>query len=123
MKTQQVKQVIELTKRFIDSNYFFDVENIDTQVRNRDYAKECGQDVSMYPDQLIKCICLRNSLHRSVKHTALPLFNAINSKDKAYLADHVRYDQKYTKALFELFTGLMVPKSNYQIKEFINANF
>jgi len=123
MKTSELKSVITLTKKFINSNYFFDVESIQTQINNRDHAKQCGQDVSMYPDQLIKRYCLRNSLRKSVKHTAVPLYDAIISKDKSYLTDHIRYDQRYTKELFELFTGLMVPKSNYQIKEFINSNF
>jgi len=89
MKLSTTKQIITITRKFIDSNYFFDLESIETQISNRDNAAKHGQDVSMYPDQLIKCICLKNSFRRSIVNTALPLFNAINSKDKAYLTDHV----------------------------------
>lgn len=117
------KKVISLTNKFIDSNYFFDNDSIETQKRNRDYAASMGQDVSKYTDSFIVFCVKGNSLRRSVRHTALPLFNAIKTNDKKYLCEHIRYDQKYTKELFELFTGLKVPQSNYQIKEFINANF
>lgn len=123
MNLTTAKQVISLTNKFIDSNYFFDNDNIETQKKNRDHAKRCGQDVSKYTDTFIVFCVKGNSLRRSVRHTALPLFNAIKASDKKYLFDHIRYDQKYTKELFELFTGLKVPQSNCQIKDFINANF
>ena len=120
MKLKLVKQTIELTQKYIRDNYFWDAESIETQIRNKNLAGERGQDVSMYPDSLIKSICLRNSLRKSFYHTAMPLFEAIENEDKKYLSEHLRYDQKYSKHLYFLFTGVKLPNTNKKIIDLIN---
>lgn len=123
MNLQQAKQTVSIIKDLIDSNYFWDLEAIETQKRNRDRAGENGQDVSKYTDSFIRKVVLSNSLRRSFYSTAVKLYEAIEGKNKSYLKEHVRYDQKLTRKLFELYTGLNCPKTNKEIIIFIDSNF
>ena len=115
MNITTAKKTIQLINQYIDKNYFWDKESIETQKMNRDNAAKNGQDVSMYPDELIEKICLENSLRRSFYNTALPLYNAIKEGDKKYLIEHLRYDQKFSKHLFFLYTGKKLPNTNKEI--------
>lgn len=120
MKYSEVKKTVQLIKEYIDKNYFWDKESIETQKRNRDYAAKRGQDVSMYPDKLIEKICLQNSLRKSFYHTALPLYEAIQKEDKKYLSEHLRYDQKFSKHLYFLYTGVKLPNTTKAIHKILS---
>ena len=121
MQLSKVKTTLELIKEFQSKDYFYDKSQIETQVRNRDTAIDNGQeDARQYTDQVIALWVHKNTRNRAFHNTANSLYNAIQEGKTDEVLSKVRYDQKLTIKLYELYTGTSLPKTNKGIREIIS---
>ena len=70
-----------------------------------------------------KIIFEEENYKRSYMNTYKPLINAIKNNDKDFLKNRVRYNQKFTKEIFETYTGNKLPNSNVAIAKYFDKNY
>ena len=121
MNLTEAKKSIELIKKYIEKDYFFNNEEIKIKIQNRDFAAKQGQNVSMYTNEVIKRYVLNKSLRLSFYKTVLPIYHAIKNNDVNFLISRIRYDQKFSRDIYFMFTGVHLPNSNKAIYEYFKS--
>ncbi len=116
MKLETKKQVVNLIQEYQDKNYFYTKEAIQTQLNNRDLAISKGQtDAKKYTDEIIAYYVKRSERNRSYNNTFKKMYEAMQQKNLLYLKSVLRYDQKLTKEIFTIITGVKLPNTNKEI--------
>ena len=119
MNYTTAKNTIELIDTYINGkeDYFGLVSFVKIVISNRDLAIKQGQkiDKKHLDNEYLKAFLIKDFAKKTFKSTALSMYNAIKRNDKAFLKERVRYDQKLSKDLYELYTGIKVPKTNKEI--------
>lgn len=111
----------EIYKKYNEKDYFSVKSEIDTQLGNWKRAMANGdKNAKNYTEEKIIEIVKANSKARAYM-TYEALKNAIESGDIQYLKSRVRYDQKYTKDLYEAITKEKLPSSNKELTAYFDS--
>jgi len=122
MKLSTKKQIVNLIQSYQDKNYFSTKEAIQIQLNNRDLAIKRGQeDAKKYTDAIVSYYVKRNERNLSYNNTVKKLYEAIEKKDLLYLKSNLRYDQKLSKEIFNLITGIKLPNTNKEIVKILET--
>lgn len=101
-------KIDSIVQKFVDKNYFFTEETIKSKTDQLQISER---------ESLKESIILHDT--NSAKKQANVLKTQIENKNIIYLTEIIRYDQKFSVAIFEAITDLKVPKTNAKIKPFL----
>jgi len=117
------KETFKIIHTFIDSkNDYFDIKGqVKTLQSNVEFAKKNNQKIpAKYNNkEYLTNFVKRMVLKRSFNSNAKMLYKAILEQDRNFLLERVRYDQKLSKSLYELYTSVKLPSSNKEISKII----
>ena len=68
----------------------------------------------------IKTLTIRHNRKTVFKNIINPIYNAIKNNDIGYLVKKLTYNNKFSIKIFEVLTGLKLPKTNKDIEKFLN---
>ena len=110
-----------LIKKYQDMNYFYDNEAIKQKIEERDrfVSRDQTELLELYPDDVIENAIKEATVQKMLKSLE-ELKNAIDTKNKAYLLERLRYDQKISIEFYNMYTKTKLPKTNKAISEIIN---
>ena len=110
----------EVWNEFLKKDYFNTEVAIKNEIERRDKGKEQGQNVSQYTDEFIREFVIEKDRNNIYERVFKPLDTAIETNDIEELKKRLRYDQKFTIALYSRLTGNDITKfTNKKIKDFI----
>lgn len=113
------KQLFEkIYKKYRNKNYFFTDDRIKRKLKEWEYFKEQGDKNALK----IKKTQIVNFIEKDNKDKAYYTFssikNAIDNNDKEFLISRIRYDQPFSKEIYEKITETKLPKTNKAIRDF-----
>jgi hypothetical protein len=110
----------KLYKQFTDKDYFFLKDGIKRQVDNWKRAVEKNVEGA---DQYTEEDIIKNAKEVDKArnyYTYATIKEAIEKGDKDLLKDRVRYDQKFSKAIYEAITNEKLPSTNAKLREYFD---
>ena len=123
MNLALAKKTFTVIHTFINSkNDYFDIKGqVKTMQSNVEWAKKNNQKIptKYNNEKFLTNFVKRMVLKRSFDSNAKTLYKAILKQDNNFLLERVRYDQKLSKALYELYTSVKLPNSNKEISKII----
>jgi hypothetical protein len=115
---------VKIYNKYNDKNYFGLKEQTSNALRNWQNALDKGDEhAKKYTKEDVIRIVKENNIADSYNGTYLRLKRAIKTSDKKYLKTRVRYDQKFTKELYEALTGNKLPNTNKEIEVYFESNY
>lgn len=114
----------KIYKKYRAKNYF----GLDDRIKNK--IEELKSFQRKGDKNALKCNVddLKNyfeeeNYKRSYVYIYKPLVNAIKNNDNDFLKNRVRYNQKFTKEIFETYTGNKLPNSNVALAKYFDKNY
>jgi len=113
------KQLFEkIYKKYRNKNYFYTDDRIKRKLKEWEFFKEKGDKNALK----IKKTQIVNFIEKDNKDKAYYAFssikNAIDKNDKEFLISRLRYDQPFSKEIYEKITKTKLPKTNKAIRDF-----
>ena len=110
-----------LYKKYRNKDYFYTNERIEIQIRNwENFVKNGDENAKKYTKEDIK-IFTENVAKEEAFYTFNMIKKAIENNDKQFLKTRIRYDQKFSKDIFEHLTGEKLPNTNSEIIKFLDS--
>ena len=115
---------VKIYNKYNDKNYFGLKEQTSNALRNWQNALDNGdKNAEKYTKEDVIRIVKENNIDDSYNGTYLRLKRAIRTSDTRVLKSLVRYDQKFTKELYEAITGNKLPNTNKEIQVYFDSNY
>lgn len=114
----------KIYKKYRAKNYF----GLDDRIKNKikelkSFQRKGDKNALKYNEDDVKNYFEEENYKRSYENTYKPLVNAIKNKDKDFLKNRVRYNQKFTKEIFEKYTGNKLPNTNVALAKYFDKNY
>ena len=114
----------KIYKKYRAKNYF----DLDDVIKNKTeelkrFKKKGDKNALKYNEDDVKNYLEEENYKRNYEYTYKPIVNAIKNNDKELLKNRVRYNQKFSKEIFETYIGNKLPNSNVAISKYFDENY
>lgn len=114
----------KIYKKYRAKNYF----GLDDRIKNKteelkSFQRKGDKNALKYNEDDVKNYLEEQNYKRTYVYTYKPLINAIKNNDKDFLKNRVRYNEKFTKEIFETYTDNKLPNTNVAIAKYFDKNY